>query len=281
MKQVHTIEEVRSATNAARHRGRSIGFVPTMGNLHEGHFSLVDAARAENDLVVVSIFVNPTQFGPDEDYESYPRTLEADAAECERRGVDLVFAPSSAEMYLEGFATTVHVSGVTETLCGASRPGHFDGVCTVVAKLFGIVMPNRAYFGAKDYQQSVVVRRMASDLNWQVEVRVCPTVREADGLALSSRNQYLSPEARRQAPGLYAALQAAGERIRAGDEPSQAEVTLKTEIAKRVPDGEIDYAVVRDAETLGPVQTAQGPILLALAVKLGGARLIDNIVVDA
>jgi pantoate--beta-alanine ligase len=281
MNLVHTIEETRAAITAARRQGRSIGFVPTMGNLHEGHFSLVDAARQGSDFIVVSIFVNPTQFGPGEDYESYPRTLEADAAECERRGVDLVFAPSPGEMYPEGFATTVHVSGVTETLCGASRPGHFDGVCTVVAKLLGIVMPDRAYFGAKDFQQSVVVRRMATDLNWPVEIVVCPTVREADGLAMSSRNQYLSARARREAPGLHAALQATAERLRGGASPAEAEAALHREIAARVPDGEIDYAVVRDAETLTPVPSVDGTLLVALAVRLEGARLIDNIVVDA
>jgi pantoate--beta-alanine ligase len=195
--------------------------------------------------------------------------------------VDLVFAPSPGEMYPEGFATTVHVSGVTETLCGASRPGHFDGVCTVVAKLLGIVMPDRAYFGAKDFQQSVVVRRMATDLNWPVEIVVCPTVREADGLAMSSRNQYLSARARREAPGLHAALQATAERLRGGASPAEAEAALHREIAARVPDGEIDYAVVRDAETLTPVPSVDGTLLVALAVRLEGARLIDNIVVDA
>ena len=279
MNVIHTIEDVRSAITSARRAGRSVGFVPTMGNLHEGHFSLIAAAHDGCDFVVVSVFVNPTQFGPGEDYESYPRTLDADATGCENRGVDVVFAPSAAEMYPEGFATTVHVSGVSETLCGACRPGHFDGVCTVVAKLFGIVMPDRAYFGAKDYQQSVVIRRMAMDLNWPVEIEVCPTVREPDGLAMSSRNQYLSPAARQQAGGVQAALQAAGSRVRGG--AGEAEATLHDEIAARVPDGQIDYAVVRDAETLGPVTGQTRSALLALAVKLDGARLIDNIVVDA
>lgn len=281
MKIVHTIQEVRSAVTSARRAGKCIGFVPTMGNLHEGHFSLIDAAREGCDFVVVSVFVNPTQFGPGEDYESYPRTLDADAVGCRDRGVDVVFAPSAAEMYPEGFATTVHVSGVSEILCGASRPGHFDGVCTVVAKLFGIVMPDRAYFGAKDYQQSVVIRRMAMDLNWPVEIEVCPTVREPDGLAMSSRNQYLSPSARQQAGGLQAALQAAADRLRVGDGAGKAEATLHEQIVARVPDGQIDYAVVRDAETLGPVTEQTRSALLALAVKLDGARLIDNIVVDA
>ncbi|MFP4141384.1 MAG: pantoate--beta-alanine ligase [Phycisphaerae bacterium] len=281
MKIVHTIQEVRSAVTSARRAGKCIGFVPTMGNLHEGHFSLIDAAREGCDFVVVSVFVNPTQFGPGEDYESYPRTLDADAVGCRDRGVDVVFAPSAAEMYPEGFATTVHVSGVSEILCGASRPGHFDGVCTVVAKLFGIVMPDRAYFGAKDYQQSVVIRRMAMDLNWPVEIEVCPTVREPDGLAMSSRNQYLSPSARQQAGGLQAALQAAADRLRVGDGAGKAEATLHEQIVARVPDGQIDYAVVRDAETLGPVTAQTRSALLALAVKLDGARLIDNIVVDA
>ncbi|MFP4216301.1 MAG: pantoate--beta-alanine ligase [Phycisphaerae bacterium] len=281
MKIVHTIQEVRSAVTSARRAGKCIGFVPTLGNLHEGHFSLIDAAREGCDFVVVSVFVNPTQFGPGEDYESYPRTLDADAVGCRDRGVDVVFAPSAAEMYPEGFATTVHVSGVSEILCGASRPGHFDGVCTVVAKLFGIVMPDRAYFGAKDYQQSVVIRRMAMDLNWPVEIEVCPTVREPDGLAMSSRNQYLSPSARQQAGGLQAALQAAADRLRVGDGAGKAEATLHEQIVARVPDGQIDYAVVRDAETLGPVTEQTRSALLALAVKLDGARLIDNIVVDA
>jgi len=219
--------------------------VPTMGSLHEGHYALIDAARRECDFVVVSIFVNPTQFGPGEDYERYPRPLEADLAGCESHGVDAVFAPSADAMYAPGFATTVHVEGLTTGLCGRSRPGHFDGVTTVVAKLLNIVLPDVAYFGAKDYQQAAVVRRMAADLNMPLRVEVCPTVREADGLAMSSRNAYLTAEE-----------------------------------ARRAPLGRIDYVEIVDPDSLQNVQTIDGPVVAALAVRFPSARLIDNMRID-
>ncbi|KPK80666.1 MAG: pantoate--beta-alanine ligase, partial [Phycisphaerae bacterium SM23_33] len=255
--------------------------VPTMGSLHEGHYALIDAARRECDFVVVSIFVNPTQFGPGEDYERYPRPLEADLAGCESHGVDAVFAPSADAMYAPGFATTVHVEGLTTGLCGRSRPGHFDGVTTVVAKLLNIVLPDVAYFGAKDYQQAAVVRRMAADLNMPLRVEVCPTVREADGLAMSSRNAYLTAEERAQAPALVESLRLA-RRLVAEGRRDAAELAdqMRRAIARRAPLGRIDYVEIVDPDSLQNVQTIDGPVVAALAVRFPSARLIDNMRID-
>ncbi len=213
-----TISEIRAALTTARAGGASVGLVPTMGALHEGHLHSVRAARAQNDVVVVSIFVNPTQFGPEEDFERYPRDLDGDGALCAAAGADLIFCPPAEEMYPEPFSTWVDVEDLTDGLCGRSRPGHFRGVCTVVSKLFNICGPDRAYFGEKDVQQLAVVTRMARNLDFPVEIIACPTVREADGLALSSRNARLSPDERAQAPVLYRALTAAGERVRLENE---------------------------------------------------------------
>ncbi len=272
-----TIAEIRSRL-ASETRQRRIGLVPTMGALHEGHFSLIDAARGECDLVVVSIFINPTQFGPGEDLDAYPRTPEEDLAACRSRGVDVVFAPMVEEMYPDEPLTEVNVKDLDRRLCGASRPGHFTGVCTVVAKLFGIVAPDAAYFGAKDYQQSVIIRRMVRDLNFPVEIRVCPTVREEDGLAVSSRNSYLTDRQRRQAPQLYRSLQLARDMIEK-DHPLAGRVVeaVREHLGKNAPDGEIDYVRIVDPDTLRQVEETNRPVLVALAVKLGNARLIDNI----
>ncbi|MBS3734191.1 MAG: pantoate--beta-alanine ligase [Phycisphaerae bacterium] len=281
METTRTIADVRRVIGTPRAAGRSVGFVPTMGALHAGHAALIDRARAETGCVVVSIFVNPTQFGPGEDYDSYPRCEREDLAVCEAHGADVVFAPSVEEMYPRRSLTTVHVDRLSETLCGADRPGHFDGVCTVVAKLLNIVAPDRAYFGAKDYQQATILRRMVSDLNVPVELVVCPTVREPDGLAVSSRNRYLSAEQRRQAPALHAALQQAAAMIRRDAPPAETVIeAVRAALADGAPDGTIDYVRVVDPETLEDVQRTDRPVVIALAVRLGSARLIDNLRVD-
>lgn len=279
MRLVHTVRETRQAVTEARAQGRSIGFVPTMGALHAGHLSLIEAARRRDGFVVVSIFVNPTQFGPQEDFAKYPRTLDADCVLCREAGVDLVFAPPIEEMYPEGFATTVHVAGVTERMEGLFRPGHFDGVATVVCKLLGIVQPERAYFGQKDYQQLVVVRRMVADLNLPVEVVGCPTVREADGLAMSSRNRYLSAEERTVAPRLYQALRAGAEVLRRGGTGEEA-VRRAQEVLVSEPRFRVQYVEAADPETLAPHPQAGRPAVLLAAAFLGETRLIDNLVVE-
>ena len=276
---VHTITETREVVAEARRGGKSVGLVPTMGALHEGHMSLVRAARERDGFVAISIFVNPTQFGPQEDLAKYPRTLEADAALCEAAGVDLIFAPAAEEMYPEGFATSVHVAGVGERLEGEFRPGHFDGVATVVAKLLGIVRPDRAYFGLKDFQQLAVIWRMVADLNLPVEIVDCPTVREADGLALSSRNRYLSAAERRVAPALYQALQVGAELLRAGGSGAQAAERAKECLASE-PRFRVQYLEAADSETLAPHPQAELPAVLLAAAYLGQTRLIDNLLVD-
>ncbi len=276
-----TISEVRATLDEARARGNSVGMVPTMGALHEGHLSLIRAARAENDLVVVSIFVNPTQFGPNEDLDRYPRDLERDRALCAEAGADLVFSPTAGEMYPEAFSTWVDVEGLTTGLCGRSRPGHFRGVCTVVTKLLNICQPDRAYFGEKDAQQLAVITRMVRDLNMRVRVVPCPTVREADGLAMSSRNARLTAEARAQAPALYRALSAARDLVRGGERDAAVLERAIRAIVAGAPLGEIDYIEIVDADDLTPVSTVAGTCLIALAVRFGDVRLIDNTRVTA
>jgi len=277
------IEEMRREVAEARAAGRTVGFVPTMGALHRGHFSLIDTARAAAEFVVVSIFVNPTQFGPGEDFQAYPRPTEQDLAACEEHNVDVAFVPTVEEMYAEGEPrTTVHVSQLTDMLCGRKRPGHFDGVCTVVAKLLNIVAPDKVLFGAKDYQQAAVIRRMVKDLNIPVEVLVCPTVREEDGLAISSRNAYLEPSQRKQAKALSESLQLARQLI-ADASPAPADVieAMREYIAETAPDGEVDYIELVHPAELTPVEATDGPVLAAVAVKFGAARLIDHMRVDA
>ncbi len=276
MEIVHTIAEVRQHVAQARQAGKTIGFVPTMGALHVGHGALVEAASKGSDYVVVSIFVNPLQFGPSEDLERYPRNLEADAQFCAERGAHLIFAPSNKEMYPREMATSVTVDALTNTLCGVSRPGHFRGVATVVTKLFNIVQPDFAYFGQKDAQQLAVIRRMVADLNIPVQVESVPTVREADGLALSSRNAYLSPAERRAAVVLYQALQAAMARLAAGERNADALRDFLRDTISREPLARIDYAEVVDAESLQPVSSVERDVLLAVAVFFGKTRLIDN-----
>jgi pantoate--beta-alanine ligase len=275
-----TIAATRQAVTEARQAGRRVGFVPTMGALHEGHFSHIDRAGAECDFVVVSIFVNPTQFGPGEDLEAYPRPRQVDLAACQARVVDLVFAPTVAEMYPDGPGgglTTVSVASLPETLCGRSRPGHFAGVCTVVAKLFNIVLPDVAYFGQKDYQQAAIIRRMVHDLNIPVEIVVGPTVREPDGLARSSRNAYLTAQQRQQAVALSQALALAEKMIRASQPPATEVIAAMAEhVVAAAPLGEIDYIQIVDPDTLADVTDTAPPVLAALAVKFPTARLIDN-----
>jgi len=274
MRVVHTIAEARAVRRALP---GTWGFVPTMGYLHEGHLSLVRRARAENDRVAVSVFVNPTQFGPHEDYARYPRDLERDLRLLEPLGVDLVFVPSVEEMYPPGFQTWVIVEEVSRPLEGASRPGHFRGVATVVAKLFNILRPDRAYFGQKDAQQTVVIRRMVQDLNIPVEIVICPTVREPDGLAMSSRNTYLNPEERRAATVLFRALQAAKARYEAGERDAERLREAMREVIRAEPLARIDYVSVAHPETLQELERVEGPALLSLAVYIGTTRLIDNL----
>ncbi len=274
---VPTAAEVRAAVASARAQGRTVGFVPTMGALHEGHAALIRAARRRTGFVVVSIFVNPTQFGPQEDFARYPRTPDADRAVCGAAGADLVFAPSVGEMYPEGSATFVEVTGLQDVLEGASRPGHFRGVCTVVLKLFNIVQPDVAYFGQKDAQQARIVRRMVRDLNVPVEVRVEPTVREPDGLAMSSRNRYLSAGERAAAPRISAALREVRERAAAGEgDAARLEAALAAALAA-IPGAKVDYARIVDADTLRPLARLDRPALATVAVFLGNTRLIDNV----
>lgn len=280
MRIYHTIAEIREFVRQARAKGHSIGFVPTMGYLHEGHLELMRRAREQCDTVVVSIFVNPTQFGPGEDLASYPRDLERDARMAEGVGADAVFNPGAEEIYPPGYCTYVDVERITENLCGASRPGHFRGVATVVTKLFNIVKPDYAFFGQKDAQQVLIIKRMAADLNMEVEVVTVPTVRERDGLAMSSRNLYLGPEQRRAALVLSKSLNRAAEEVRAGERNAAKIRQLVIDMIKAEPLADIDYVEIYSHPDLEPVEAIEGPTLLALAVKMGRARLIDNIILD-
>ena len=251
-----------------------------MGFLHEGHLSLMRRARTENDLVVVSIFVNPTQFGPTEDYKEYPRDLQSDSEMAAEVGVDVIFAPSAEDMYPEEYATFVNVEGITEKMCGASRPEHFRGVTTIVAKLFNLVQPHRAYFGQKDAQQTAVVRRMAADLNFGIEIVVMPTVREDDGVAMSSRNKYLNQDERRAALVLNRSLHTAENLIKSGQCDAAGICRKMRDMIEAEPLTRIDYISIVDADTLADVDVVKGKTLIAMAVFIGETRLIDNVVLD-
>ena len=277
MRTVTTIAAARAELDAARAAGRTVGFVPTMGYLHDGHASLMRQARGETDLVVASIFVNPLQFGEGEDLDAYPRDLDRDTALSAAAGVDLLFTPTAAEMYPTPVLTTVHVAQVSAPLEGASRPTHFAGVATVVAKLFSIVAPCRAYFGAKDFQQVAVVRRMVHDLSMPVEVVACPTWREADGLAMSSRNVYLNADERAAAPVVYRALRAGAAAIGAGERDPAAVRSLMAQIIEAEPLAGLDYAAVVDADSFTVPEPLAGNLRLLAAVRFGRARLIDNV----
>ena len=274
MKVLSTITEFREVRKKLR---GSVGFVPTMGYLHEGHLVLVRRAREENKTVVVSIFVNPTQFGPSEDFARYPRDPERDLAMLEKEEVDLVFMPSVEEMYPEGFCSWVEVEKVTEKLEGAVRPGHFRGVTTVVAKLFNIVQPTRAYFGQKDAQQVVVIKRMVADLNMNLDIIVVPTHREPDGLAMSSRNIYLSPEERQAALVLWKSLNLAQQLWRQGERKAERVQQQMVALIQKEPLAKIDYVSIADPETLEEIAKLDRPALVSLAVRIGKTRLIDNI----
>jgi pantoate--beta-alanine ligase len=278
MKIVETIQEVRDQVKEWRKQGLTVGLVPTMGYLHEGHKSLIDCAVAENDRVVVSVFVNPMQFGPKEDLASYPRDLDRDAAVCESAGAALVFHPEPSEMYHDDFSSFVDMSTLTGGLCGKTRPIHFRGVCTVVSKLFNIVVPDKAYFGQKDAQQLAVIRHMVSDLNFGIEIVGCPIVREEDGLAKSSRNTYLSEEERRAALILSQSLKKGKALLETGETDA---AKLRTVIANTLatePLAKVDYVEVVGWDTLEPVESINGPILTAIAVYIGKTRLIDNFI---
>ncbi|MBU1275769.1 MAG: pantoate--beta-alanine ligase [Proteobacteria bacterium] len=273
---IRTPEDMHALSAQVRAGGKRIALVPTMGALHAGHLSLVDHARGKAEFLVVSIFVNPLQFDRDADLDAYPRTWEADYALCAEHGVDAIYAPTAPAMYPDGFATKVSVSGLGAGLCGAHRPGHFDGVTTVVAKLFGAVMPHLAVFGQKDYQQLKIVQRMAADLNMDIEVEGRPTLREADGLAMSSRNVHLSPAQREQALCLRRALDKAQELARAGERDVEKIKTAAARLVEGVPEARLEYLEVVDAENLAPLAKLEGPARMALAVWLGATRLIDN-----
>ena len=277
MKICKTIDDMSAASRAARHSGKRLGFVPTMGALHQGHLSLVRAAKAKCDVVAVSIFVNPLQFGPSEDLAKYPRTFERDRELLEKEAVDILFAPTLEEMYPAGAVTYVTVEGLSEKLCGKSRPGHFHGVTTVVAKLFHIVEPDMAFFGQKDAAQTTIIRRMVRDLNLPVEIVVCPIVREPDGLAMSSRNAYLGPQERKSALVLHRALTEVRSRFDQGERETATLIEVGRQILAQDPAVRPDYFELVDPATLDPMQEVAGSALVAVAAFVGNTRLIDNI----
>lgn len=279
MKIVGTVKEVREQVKEWKKQGLSVGFVPTMGYLHEGHKSLMDAARKGNDKVVVSIFVNAMQFGPTEDLATYPRDLDHDAALCESAGVDLIFHPEAEEMYEKDFCSFVDMTGLTEGLCGKTRPIHFRGVCTVVNKLFNIVTPDHAYFGQKDGQQLAVIKRMVRDLNMDIEIVGCPIVREEDGLAKSSRNTYLSPEERKAALILSKTVALGKELAKTEKDANKVVEAMKKNIETE-PLAKIDYVEAVDALSMAPVEKLEGTCMLAMAVYIGKTRLIDNTLIN-
>lgn len=281
MRVVRTVAEVRAIVAAARRAGQTIGFVPTMGALHTGHVSLIDASRSDDRFTVVSIYVNPTQFGPREDFSKYPRPIEADTAMCKKSGVDLVFVPERAEIYPSGDETRVRPGPMADALCGAFRPGHFEGVCTVVARLFNIVQPDAAYFGQKDAQQLAIIRRMTIDLRLPLEIVACPTKREPDGLAMSSRNAYLSPEDRKRSLCLYQALCVARDALVAGDRSIGKIVARMQAVISAAGNVQIDYLSMVDPDSLQDIGESEAKrVLIAGAIRLGSTRLIDNLVVD-
>ena len=279
MEIITTIENIRSIVNHWKDKGYSIGFVPTMGYLHDGHAALIDQARKDNDKVIVSIFVNPTQFGENEDLNSYPRDINRDKSLCEAHKADIIFSPTSDEMYHDRKAF-VNIVELSDTLCGISRPIHFKGVCTVITKLFNIIQPTNAYFGEKDAQQLAIIRKMVYDLNFPINIIGVPIVRESDGLAKSSRNTYLSKEERKAATILYKAIQMGKQTIKHGASADSI-INTMTEIINTEPLAKIDYVSVVDANTMQPVHEITSPVLVAMAVYIGSTRLIDNFSFDA
>lgn len=278
MKVIRTISEMKAWARETHSAGLTIGFVPTMGYLHEGHLSLIRQAKKQSDRLVVSIYVNPTQFGPNEDWNKYPRDFKRDQHLCEQEGVDLVFYPDDRQMYNPNHRTYIVTEELASVLCGRSRPNHFRGVTTVVAKLFHIVQPDVAVFGQKDAQQAILIRRMIEDLNFDVKLIVAPIVRERDGLALSSRNKYLTSEERKQATVLYRSLQRAEQEYKNGNRDAEQIKRKMMAMIEQQPLAHLDYVELRDAETLGPARTGQRDVLVAVAVFFGSTRLIDNTV---
>lgn len=276
IKVVSTVDETRAQVKEWKKQGLTVGLVPTMGYLHEGHQSLIKKAVEENDKVVVSIFVNPIQFAPNEDLETYPRDLDADTKLCDSTGADLIFHPTPDEMYLDGFSTHIEMNNLTKELCGKSRPTHFGGVCTVVGKLFNIVQPNKAYFGQKDAQQLAIIKRMVRDLNFDLEIVGCPIVREPDGLAKSSRNSYLNEDERKAALILSKSIELGKELVANGERNAQTIIKAMTDKINTEPLARIDYVNVVDALNIEPVDTLNGEVLVAIAVYIGKTRLIDN-----
>lgn len=279
MQTVTSVAALREAVADARRANQSIGFVATMGALHAGHVSLIQASRRNADFTVVSIYVNPTQFGPGDDYDKYPRTLDADRAICERAGVQLLFAPQHKDVYPNGDQTRVHPGSLADGLCGPFRPGHFEGVCTVVAKLFGMVQPDVAYFGQKDAQQAAIIRHMVIDLQMPIRIEVCPIVREPDGLALSSRNAYLDPDQRRRSLCLHQTLTAGRDMLRAGTPPDDGAAAM-LENLERTNGVSVDYVSIVDPDTLRPVTEGHSRLMIAAAIRIGSCRLIDNVLMD-
>lgn len=280
MQIVKTIDEVRKQVKEWKKQGLTVGLVPTMGYLHEGHKSLIDVAVRDNDRVVVSVFVNPTQFAPNEDLESYPRDLDRDAALCDAAGAALIFHPEPEEMYLPDYSTFVDMRTLTDVLCGKTRPIHFSGVCTVVSKLFNIVQPDRAYFGQKDAQQLAVIKHMVADLNFDIEIIGCPIIREADGLAKSSRNTYLNEEERKQAVILSQALNQGKELIEDGETRASVIKQIIRDKIETMPLARIDYVEIVDFKTFKDLDEIQGEVLAAVAVYIGKTRLIDNFIIQ-
>jgi pantoate--beta-alanine ligase len=278
MEVIATAKEMQQRSDQLRQKEKTIAFVPTMGYLHEGHLALMREGKNRGDKLIISIFVNPTQFGPAEDYEQYPRDMQRDLKLAQKVGVDIVFTPSSQEMYPDGFQTSVEVEGVTQNLCGISRPGHFRGVTTIVAKLFNIVKPHLALFGQKDYQQLVTIKRMVEDLNMDIEIIGVPTVRERDGLAMSSRNTYLSPKKRKEAAKLYRALREGEELFRQSERNAAVILTTVREIIEEAKPTTIDYIKICDAHTLEDIEEIKNEAIIAVAVQIGKTRLIDNII---
>ena len=280
MKVIDDIQRMAMLSKILKKESKTIGFIPTMGYLHDGHLSLIKTAKQHTDVAVVSIFVNPIQFSPKEDLDKYPRDFKRDEEMARLAGSDVLFYPLAGDMYPEGYATYVDVDRVSSALCGASRPGHFKGVATVVAKLFGIVKPDIAYFGQKDAQQAIVIKKMVEDLNMDIDIKVLPTVREKDGLAMSSRNMYLSELERKDALCLYQALVKAEAAVRSGERDVSKMIKMMEDLVKEKPTAKIDYIQAVDAKTLNPVDTVSGNTLIALAVFIGDTRLIDNAIVN-
>lgn len=280
IKVVSTVCETRAQVKEWKNQGLTVGLVPTMGYLHEGHQSLIKKAVEENDRVVVSVFVNPIQFAPNEDLETYPRDLEADKRLCDSTGADLIFHPTPDEMYPDGFSTHIQMDNLTKELCGKTRPTHFGGVCTVVGKLFNIVQPDKAYFGQKDAQQLAIIKRMVRDLNFDIEIVGCPIIREPDGLAKSSRNTYLSADERKAALILSKAIKLGEELVADGERNAQTIIKAMTDKINTEPLARIDYVNVVDALSIEPLDVVKGEVLVAIAVYIGKTRLIDNFIIN-